>query len=131
MKQIIIVILFILPFVSKAQFQFLDTISAPASYENIYVKPLASDSLSSSFLIFVKKEVKKHKHTAHSEHVYIIDGEGMMLLGDKTFPVKSGMVMFIPMNTVHELRVTSVSPVKILSIQSPMFDGTDRLFIDP
>jgi mannose-6-phosphate isomerase-like protein (cupin superfamily) len=130
MKHIIIVILFILPLVSKAQFHSLDTISAPASYENIYVKPIASDSLSSSFLIFVKKEVKKHKHATHSENVYILDGEGIMLLGDKKFPVKKGMVIFIPMNIIHELKVTSASPVKVLSIQSPMFDGKDRILID-
>ncbi|MCE3279081.1 MAG: hypothetical protein K0S44_1272 [Bacteroidetes bacterium] len=130
MKQVLIVILLILPFVSKAQFQSLDTISAPASYENIFVKPLASDSLLSSFLIFVKKEVKKHKHAAHSENVYILEGEGIMLLGEKRFPVKKGMVIFIPMNTIHELKATSKSPVKVLSVQSPMFDGKDRIFID-
>jgi mannose-6-phosphate isomerase-like protein (cupin superfamily) len=78
----------------------------------------------------VKKEVKKHKHTIHSEHVYILDGEGIMLLGEKKFPVKKGMMIFIPMNIIHEVKVTSVSPLKVLSIQSPEFDGKDRILID-
>lgn len=110
--------------------QSLDTIKAPASYENIYSRAIASDSLSSSFVIFIKKEVKKHKHVTHTENVSILEGEGEMLLGDKTIMVKKGDIIFIPKNTVHSLKVTSKDPVKILSIQSPMFDGKDRVFTD-
>ena len=82
------------------------------------------------FVIFIKKEVKKHKHATHTENVYILDGEGEMLLGDKTFKVKKGDMIFISMNTVHSLKVTSSVPVKVLSVQSPRFDGKDRIFID-
>lgn len=121
---------FLLPFFAKAQNQSLDTIKAPANYENIYSRTIASDSLSSSFVIFIKKEVKKHKHATHTENVYILDGEGEMLLGDKTFKVKKGDIIFIPMNTVHSLKVTSSIPVKVLSVQSPRFDGKDRIFVD-
>lgn len=123
--------LFILfPFFAKAQNQSLDTIKDPANYDNIYNRTLASDSLSSSFVIFIKKEVKKHKHATHTENVYILDGEGEILLGDKTFKVKKGDIIFIPMNTVHSLKVTSSIPVKVLSVQSPRFDGKDRIFVD-
>ena len=72
----------------------MDTIKDPANYDNIYNRTLASDSLSSSFVIFIKKEVKKHKHATHTENVYILDGEGEMLLGDKTFKVKKGDIIF-------------------------------------
>jgi hypothetical protein len=34
------------------------------------------------------------------------------------------------MGTPHSLKVTSVSAVKVLSIQSPKFDGKDRIFIE-
>jgi mannose-6-phosphate isomerase-like protein (cupin superfamily) len=118
------------PFFAKAQNQSLDTIKAPPNYDNIYSRTIASDSLSSSFVIFIKKEVKKHKHATHTENVYILDGEGEMLLGDKTFKVKKGDIIFIPMNTVHSLKVTSSIPVKVLSVQSPRFDGKDRIFVD-
>ncbi|HEY0029325.1 MAG TPA: cupin domain-containing protein [Bacteroidia bacterium] len=121
---------FLLPLFASAQNQSLDTIKAPAVYDNIYSRAIASDSLSSSFVIFIKKEVKKHKHVSHTEHVYILDGEGEMLLGDKTIKVKKGDMIFIPKNTVHSLKVTSVFPVKVLSVQSPNFDGKDRIFID-
>lgn len=108
----------------------LDTIKAPASYENIYSRPIGSDSLASSFVIFIKKEVKAHKHVTHTEHVYILEGEGEMILGDKKIKVKKGDIVFIPKGTVHSLKVTSSKPCKVLSVQSPMFDGKDRVFIE-
>jgi mannose-6-phosphate isomerase-like protein (cupin superfamily) len=131
MKRIVCLILVFLPFFIKAQqFQSLDTIKAPSYYDNIYSKPLASDSLSSSFVIFIKKEVKKHRHVFHTEQVIILEGEGEMLLEDKIIKVKKGDIVFIPKNTLHSLKVTSSSAVKVLSIQSPYFDGKDRIFQD-
>ena len=108
-------------------YQSLDTIKSYGDYENIYLRKLYSDSLVSSFVIFIKKEVKTHKHISHSEHVHILDGEGEMTLGDKKLKVKKGDLVFIPKNTFHSLRVTSVNPVKVLSIQAPIFDGKDRV----
>lgn len=130
MKQTLFILTFCLPLFLKAQYQSLDTIKAPAPYDNIYSRPIASDSLSSSFVILIKKEVKKHRHANHSEQVYILEGEGEMSLGEKTFKVKKGDLIFIPKNTSHSLKVTSSVPVRVLSIQSPMFDGKDRIFIE-
>lgn len=130
MKKLIILFLSLSPLLSKAQsYQSLDTINAPANYENIYSRAIASDSLVSSFLIFIKKEVKTHKHVSHSEHIYILDGEGEMLVRDKTFKIKKGDIIFIPKNTIHSLKVTSAIPVKVLSVQAPLFDGKDRVFM--
>jgi mannose-6-phosphate isomerase-like protein (cupin superfamily) len=112
------------------QFQSLDTVKPTGDYENIYSRPVYSDSLVSSFIIFVKKEVKAHKHMTHTEHVYILEGEGEMVLGNKKFMVKKGDMVFIPKNTVHSLKVISTSPMKVLSIQAPHFDGKDRVFTD-
>lgn len=121
----------LLIFVSKGQsFQSLDTIKAPAGFENIYSRPLYADSLASSFVIFIKQEVKAHKHITHTEHVYILEGDGEMTLGDKKFKVKKGDAVFIPKNTPHSLKTTSALPVKVVSLQSPMFDGRDRVFIE-
>ncbi|MGQ0827732.1 MAG: cupin domain-containing protein [Bacteroidota bacterium] len=131
MKRVNILLLFLLPLFAKAQsYQSLDTVKAPAIYENVYSRAIDSDSLVSSFVIFIKKEVKKHKHVSHSEHVYVLEGEGEMLLGEKSFKIKKGDVLFIPKNTIHALKVTSVSPMKVVSVQAPFFDGKDRIFID-
>jgi mannose-6-phosphate isomerase-like protein (cupin superfamily) len=107
-----------------------DTISYPNDSTKNFNKALYSDSLASSFIIVIKKEVKLHKHVYHSEHVYFLEGEGEMVQGDKKFTVKKGDFVFIPKNTVHGLKVTSKIPVKLISVQSPYFDGTDRVFTE-
>lgn len=123
--------LILLPAAVNAQnFQSADTVKAPADYENIYLRKLYSDSLVTSFVIYVKKEVKAHKHVSHSEHVYVLEGNGEMKVGDKKFPIKRGDVIFIPKGTVHSLTVSSKMPVKVISVQAPMFDGKDRVMTE-
>jgi mannose-6-phosphate isomerase-like protein (cupin superfamily) len=109
-------------------YQGLDTIKAPANFENIYNRPLYSDSLTSSFVIFIKKEVKEHKHESHAEHVIVLDGTAEMKLGEKSFTIKKGDMIFIPKNTWHSVKTTSAIPLKVISIQAPNFDGKDRIF---
>ncbi|HRD52921.1 MAG TPA: cupin domain-containing protein [Flavobacteriales bacterium] len=94
------------------------------------VRPLHSDSLASSFLICVPKEVKAHYHTAHTEHVVVLEGEGEMLLGDSLFTIRKGDTIAIPRGTAHAARTTSVDPLRVISIQSPRFDGSDRVPVE-
>lgn len=96
-------------------------------YENIFSQQIDSDSLVSSFVIWIKKEVKEHKHEFHSEHVYILEGTAEMTLNEQHFSIQSGDFIFIPKNTWHYVKVTSIEPLKILSIQAPFFDGKDRV----
>ncbi len=107
-----------------------DSVGTGSKTDNIYSKVFFNDSLASSFCIVIKKEVKPHKHLTHSEHVIVMEGEGVMKLGDKTFSLKKGDVVFIPKNTVHSVKTTSKIPLKVMSIQSPMFDGKDRVFTE-
>ena len=131
MKNLFVLLFCIGVTLCKAQsFQSLDTVKTYGDYENIYLRKLNSDSLVSSFVIFIKKEVKTHKHVSHSEHVYILDGEGEMTVGDKKMKVKKGDMIFIPKNTFHSLKVSSSIPVKVLSVQAPMFDGKDRIMLE-
>lgn len=110
--------------------QNTDTIHCPAEIENVYSRPLYSDSLCSSFVIFIKKEVKLHKHLYHTEHVTVLEGEATMILGEKVFTVKKGDFIFIPKNTPHKVVTTSTTPLKVISIQAPYFDGTDRVLLE-
>lgn len=131
MKNILVLIagLFLAVTAQAQTHQSLDTVQVPATTENVYNKPLYSDSLTSSFVIVVKKEVKLHLHREHSEQVYVISGEADMQLGDKTIHIKAGDIIFIPKNTPHSAKVTSAEPLKILSVQSPYFDGKDRVVL--
>lgn len=108
----------------------LDTLKATAKVDNIYNRPLFNDSLASSFCIIIKNEVKPHKHQYHSEHVYVVEGEGQMKLGNQEFKIKKNDFIFIPKNTVHSVKTTSKEPLKVISIQAPFFDGKDRIILE-
>jgi mannose-6-phosphate isomerase-like protein (cupin superfamily) len=107
-----------------------DTIGVSSKAGNIYNSPLFTDSLASSFCIVIKNEVKAHKHQYHSEHVIVNEGEGMMKVGNDTFPIKKGDVIFVPRNTIHSVKTTGKKPLKVISIQAPLFDGKDRIMIE-
>jgi mannose-6-phosphate isomerase-like protein (cupin superfamily) len=98
-----------------------------ATDDNIAVERLAGDSLTTSFLIQIKEEVPLHYHVYHSEHVYIISGSGEFVLNDDTTLVSEGMYLFIPSESKHYVKVTSDSPMRVLSIQCPEFTGKDRI----
>jgi quercetin dioxygenase-like cupin family protein len=99
-------------------------------YENIHSSVIQHDSLMSSFIISIKKDVPLHLHQKHTELVYVLEGEGEMVLGSAVERVKSGDIIFIPANTPHSLKVISVRPMKVLSVQTPYFDGSDRVLIN-
>ena len=107
-----------------------DTVGSKTISDNLYNRAAFGDSLASSFCILIKKEVKLHKHLNHSEHVMVLEGEGMMRLGEKKFKIKKGDLVFIPKNTIHSVKTTSTYPLKVYSIQSPAFDGKDRIMIE-
>ncbi len=115
-------------FIKAQQYQSLDTITAPPKYDNIYSRPLYTDSLASSFVIFIKNEVKEHKHIHHAEHITVLEGEAVMKVDGNSFKIKKGDVIFVPKNAWHYVKVTSKIPLKVLSIQAPNFDGKDRIF---
>lgn len=130
MRNILAALIFLNTINATAQIQSSDTIAIPNDTLKNFNKSLFGDSLASSFYIVIHKEVKLHKHQFHSEHVYVISGEGDMTLGNEKRKIKSGDIIFIPKETPHSVNVTSKEPVKILSVQSPYFDGKDRIMLE-
>jgi mannose-6-phosphate isomerase-like protein (cupin superfamily) len=125
----VIVLLFVAITTLKAQHHLsTDTVGLKSVSDNLYNKPAFSDSLASSFVIVIKKEVKAHKHITHAEHVIVLSGSGEMTLGEKTFEIKKGDLVFIPKNTFHSVKTTGKEPLKVVSVQAPFFDGKDRIF---
>lgn len=108
-----------------------DTIITDGNFENAKVIPLHSDSTTSTFVIFVKKTVPAHFHAHHTEQVFVLEGEGIMQMGDQNLEVKAGDFIIIPKNTIHAVEVTSEQPMKVISIQSPQFFGKDRIMVSP
>jgi len=109
----------------------LDSIQPPANYENVHVVKIAEDSLQSVFIIWIKKDVKGHFHQFHTENIVVLEGKAEMLFNGKRIIVKKGDYLNIPKGTRHSVeKVFTRKPLKVISIQSPYFDGKDRIFIE-
>jgi mannose-6-phosphate isomerase-like protein (cupin superfamily) len=115
---------------SQTQLKFRD-ITPSRDFDDVLSQQLYSDSLCTTFIIWIKTEVKAHYHAFHTEQVTFLDGKGEMLLGDKIFRVRKGEMVIIPPGTVHAVRTLSRKPLKVLSVQSPQFSGDDRIFVPP
>ena len=128
-------IIFIFGFVVISSASYGQTIHAKTlkpdstNFENVYVQKIHSDSLSSTFAIWVKNEVKPHKHQYHSEVVSVIQGKGLMTVAGITKPIRKGDVIIIPQGTVHSVVTKSKKPLLVISVQSPKFVGKDRIWV--
>jgi mannose-6-phosphate isomerase-like protein (cupin superfamily) len=107
----------------------LDTLVAYEAYENVLVKKLSSDSLSTSFVIWIKQSVSEHLHEYHTETIYVLEGEASMRLGEEVLNISAGDLIVVPPNVAHSVQVSSGPPLKVLSLQAPEFLGDDRVFI--
>lgn len=105
----------------------LSDITPPEDLENIHVVKVASDAHATDFVIFVKQQVPLHKHAAHTETLYVLEGSGTFQLNKESFEIKSGDYINVPEGTPHAVKVTSTIPLKVLSIQAPEFLGKDRI----
>lgn len=108
----------------------LKGLTPDTDYDNIHVQQVGSDAHSTTFVIWVKEEVKPHYHKTHTETLYVIEGNGIMQLGDDGSRIGPGDLLIIPPNTVHSVEVTSDVPLKVLSVQAPEFHGKDRHFTE-
>lgn len=101
------------------------------AYTNVHVQKIADSQEQSTFIIWVKENVKAHYHAWHTEHIVVISGEAWMRLGSDSLHIKPGVHIYIPKGTVHSVyHVLGTEPLKVLSIQSPKFDGEDRIWAD-
>lgn len=132
MKHLLIFSCFLICSISYSQdLRSLKEMKPAANFENIHVEKISEDSLQSSFVIWIKSGVPEHFHAEHSENIYIISGKATMTLADSTFTIRAGDHLTIPKGTPHSVsKVFGRKPLQVLSIQSPKFDGSDRIFIE-
>jgi quercetin dioxygenase-like cupin family protein len=119
-------LIFLFPFFLKGQLNWKQ--KKLPEFENIYSEKIAEDSLQSTFFIAIKKQVLEHYHKEHSECIVILSGKGEMIFGQQKIKLKEGIQVSIPKNTIHGVVVKSKKPMRVISIQSPIFDGKDRHF---
>ena len=102
----------------------------PKDLKENFKEVIFSDSLSSSFLLILVKDVALHKHVEHTEHIYILGGTADMHIGEDLVSIAEHDFLVIPKNTPHSVKITSIEPLKVISIQSPKFTGKDRIWLE-
>jgi mannose-6-phosphate isomerase-like protein (cupin superfamily) len=103
----------------------------PLAYdENISSIPLSKNATTSTSLIQVREGVKTHYHAQHDEVVYILSGKGVMTVGSERKVIQAGDLIVIKRGTTHSVVNKSPQPLTALSVMSPPFDGTDRIYTE-
>jgi quercetin dioxygenase-like cupin family protein len=82
----------------------------------------------SAHLTQVRTRVRPHVHKEHGETVYVIEGSGVFIMGDRVYMLKPGSLIMIPRGVVHSFEAKQ--PTAVLSIFDPPFDPADRIFTD-
>jgi mannose-6-phosphate isomerase-like protein (cupin superfamily) len=101
----------------------------PLPYEqDISILRLVDGASSSATLIQVRQGVKAHYHARHDEIVYVIDGKGVMTVGDEKRAIKAGDLIYLKRGAIHDVVTKSAQPLVALSVMSPPFDGEDRIY---
>jgi mannose-6-phosphate isomerase-like protein (cupin superfamily) len=88
------------------------------------------DSLQSSFRLTISHRVVAHYHQFHTENIFVLQGRAEMRMNDTVICIKKGMHVSIPKGTIHSVeKVLSRRPLVVISVQSPYFDGKDRVLV--
>ena len=105
--------------------------TAPEAWkENVTVVPLESSDDQSSYLIWVVDTVKPHYHADHTECIYVLEGQGTFYLGDQVMELQPGDFVMIPRGVIHSFKNKTSTKSKVLSVQTPKFDGKDRVWVE-
>src|SRR6188768_940392 len=74
------------------------------------------------------RKMRVHKHLNNDELIFIHKGEGALTLDDKSIPVKTGDVAFVPRGTWHGLDNTGKENLTMIFQYSPA--GFEEYFIE-
>jgi quercetin dioxygenase-like cupin family protein len=69
-----------------------------------------------------------HRHTAYSEHLYVLEGEFTVWVGKRKAVLRPGDDVFIPTGTPHVVAATGAGPGRALVVASP--SGFARLITE-
>ena len=70
--------------------------------------------------------VGRHHHLVTEEIYYILNGQGLMTVGEDSRAVSSGDAVFIPRGKVHTLENTGHEPMTILLVCGPAHSFDDH-----
>jgi mannose-6-phosphate isomerase-like protein (cupin superfamily) len=66
-----------------------------------------------------------HKHLQSEEIYHVLSGVGIMTLGDEQFGIKAGDTVCIMPGTLHKVKNTGATSLKILCASAPPYSHSD------
>lgn len=72
-----------------------------------------------------------HRHPRAEEVYHILDGAGIMELGEERFAVVPGDIVRIAPGQAHRIETRSEVPLRLLCICQPAYSDEDTEFVDP
>lgn len=79
-------------------------------------------------IIQLRVPIKTHYHKHSDETVYLIRGQGMMMVGGRRYEAGPGSLYHVPRRTVHAFAPQEGSVAVALSVFTPPFRQGDRTF---
>jgi mannose-6-phosphate isomerase-like protein (cupin superfamily) len=73
------------------------------------------------------QEVTPHAHQTIEEIYYIVEGRGLMTVGDEQREVSAGDAVFIPPHHRHTLKNTGTEPIRLILVCGPAFFYEDEV----
>ncbi len=105
----------------------LESRAVLAEGENQRVVEIGRDAASSHHVVAIRDREVAHRHDRHDLLVVILEGHGVMRLGDEERPVGEGSILWVPKGTAHTFRNESRAPAIAYAVYLPAFDGEDRV----
>lgn len=78
----------------------------------------------------VGARTRLHRHERSEEIYYILAGEGLMTLGDASFPIIEGDSVCIAAGTAHCIANVGAIPLRILCACAPAYAHGDTIVIE-
>ena len=71
-----------------------------------------------------------HRHPVAEEVYHVLDGAGVLELGDERIAVVPGDIIHIPPNQAHRIEAKSETPLRFLCICQPAYRDEDTEFLE-
>lgn len=97
--------------------------------EAVRITTLVESPEMSGILVQVRDSMPPHFHKLTQEVVYMLRGEGMLLLGTERIPIKTGGVVRIPAGAVHTFTNQGPAPAVFFVVTTPRWDEQDRFMV--
>lgn len=118
--------------VPPEKYHIVDTKTMGFEGGGVQVNTLFETDFVTVNLVHLNGKIKRHYHSKSAETVVVLDGTGKFYIADDTSfketAIGPGSVLYIPIGAHHE--VESTTPISAVSVFSPRFNSSDRIFVE-